>query len=253
MNKPREQIYYGKKACLALLENRPDEVIRLYHSAAHRQQLGGVFSWMAAKRLTYREVDEESLVKIAKSTHHEGIAVAAAPLLYRELNPDAARRAASGKNLWLALDGVENPHNLGAIVRSAAFFGVGGVLLGGVDPGSRVNAAVSRVSEGGAEMVPLYAFNNLADGIGLLKTAGFRAIGLETDVEEPFTKVVARGECNGPTVLVLGNEAEGLSRATRTACTRLCVLEGSGELNSLNVSVTAAVALASVFWSKNRN
>lgn len=242
-----EQTLYGMKACMALLERRPDDVLRLFFSATNSKRLGGILSWAASRKLPYRELDDESLQKVAKSTHHEGLVVVSRPLRYRELEPRELRQSSKGAGvLWLALDGVTNPHNLGAILRSCAFFGVGGVVVGGEAARAKVNSAVPRVAEGGAEMVPLYAAPELPTALGDLKQAGFAVIGLETDVEEDWWRAVENGAADGPTVLVLGNEGEGISSAVRKACTRLCVLRGPGELTSLNVSVTAAVALSGV-------
>lgn len=240
-----EQTVYGVKAALALLERRPDDVRRIYHAPGLRGVLGPHLSAAAARHRPYREVDGEALARLAQSPHHEGLVVVATPRYYAELTP-ALARAGGPAALWLALDGVENPHNLGALVRTAAFFGLTGVLAGGATPGDKVNAAVLRVSEGGVEHVPLVAAPQLAPALRTLREAGCRVLGLETDAAESLADAVAAGHTVGPLVLVLGAERAGLSAAVRQACDALCVLAGGGPLPSLNVSVTAGVALAQV-------
>lgn len=240
-----EQTVFGVKAGLALLERRPEAVRRIYHTAALRGVLGPHLSAAAARHRPYRELDGEALAKLAESPHHEGLVVVAEPRRYRELTPEAAR-AGGPAALWLALDGVENPHNLGALVRTAAFFGLTGVLAGGAAPGDKVNAAVLRVSEGGAEHLPLFAAPRLPAALHTLREAGCRVLGLETDAAQSLADAVAAGLTGGPLVLVLGAERAGLSTDARHACDGLCVLAGSGPLPSLNVSVAAGVALTMV-------
>lgn len=242
-----DQKVYGRKACMALLNSRPHDVVRLYHAPALRDELSGILPWLAARRLPYRELDEEGLRKVADGPHHEGIVVAAQPLLYRSWPPpDLLEESHGGKEkaLWLALDGVTNPHNLGAMLRTSAFYGVAGVLLGGTEPGEKVNAAVLRVAEGGAEWVPLFAAPKLPSALIDLHQAGLGVIGLETDGRATLELATESGMTAEGTVIVLGQEQSGLSLQVRQACGALCSLEGPGRLDSLNVSVAAGVALA---------
>ena len=250
-----EQTVYGMKAALALLERRPDAVLRIYYRADRRAQLKGVLAWAAGRRLPYRELDEESLRKVAGGMHHEGLVVVAKPLRFGEFAPAAiapgpmerAVRPARGiqpargamDRVWLALDAVENPHNLGAILRSAAFFGAGGVLVGGAAPGSAVNPAAIRTAEGGAEYVGVAAAPDLAATLSAQAAKGWRVLGLETD-GAPFP----RQRPPAPILLVLGHEREGLRPAIRQACSAVYRISGGGTLASLNVSVAAGVALA---------
>lgn len=256
-----EQTLYGVKACLAFLEHRPHDLIRLYHAPHMRQQLKEILPWAAARRIPYRELDEEGLRKVAKSTHHEGLVAVTKALRYRAFQPPHAPGtpgtefgAETGPALYVALDGVENPHNLGAILRTCAFFGVRGLLAGGEAPEAKVNSAVARVAEGGAEHVPLHGVENLETALHALRNSGWLVIGLETDGEQSLSSLLsnnraARGNrttAAPPLALVLGREREGLSVPVRNACTSICALEGAGRMDSLNVSVAAGVALALV-------
>jgi TrmH RNA methyltransferase len=230
-----EQTVYGMKAALALLERRPEDVLRLHFRADRLAGLKKTLAGLAARRLPYRELDEESLRKVAGGPHHEGLVVVARPLCYR---PPPERLPSAG--LWLALDGVDNPHNLGAILRTCAFFGVQGALAGGEQPGQKVNAAVLRVAEGGAEYVPLHAAPDLAGTLRGLRAGGLPVLGLETDAPAPLEAAPRAATL----VLAVGNESAGLSQAVRAACTGLHALRGAGPLRSLNVSVATAVALS---------
>ena len=229
-----EQTVYGLKAVLALLEMRPEAVMRLYYRADRLDRLKGTLSWLAARRLPYRELDEEGLRKVAGGPHHEGVVVVSQPLRHA-----AAPQDGLPAGPWLALDGLDNPHNVGAILRSAAFFGAAGVLVGGVDADAKVNAAVLRVSEGGAEHLRLCAAPELASLLAKLAT-GMPVLGLETDARQDLRDAPRASTF----VLAVGNEQSGLSPAVRRACSALYSIPGSGRVGSLNVSVAAGVALA---------
>ena len=246
------QTLFGMKACLAMLEHRPQDLIRLYHAKNMRRHLRGMLAWAAARHIPYRELDAEGLQKVASTAHHEGIVAVCRPLRYRELSLESASEATrdigneSGRGgaLWVALDGVANPHNLGAIMRSCAFFGAAGLLAGGAAPGEKVNAAALRVAEGGAEHLALHGAPELAEALGILREGGFALIGLETGGAPTLAQALHRHPPQKALALVLGAEQDGLSRAARRACGTVCHLPGEGAMSSLNVSVAAGVALA---------
>ncbi len=229
-----EQTVYGMKAVLALLEKRPEAVLRLFYRSDRMERLKGMLAWLGARRLPYRELDEEGLRKAAGGPHHEGVVVAALPLRYA-----ATPAAGLAAGAWLALDGVDNPHNVGAILRSAAFFGAVGVIVGGAQPDEKVNAAVLRVSEGGAEHLQLCGEPELARALEGL-AAHLPVLGLETDSRRPLRDAPRAATF----VLVVGNEQTGLSADVRRACSALYGIPGSGLVGSLNVSVATGVALA---------
>lgn len=230
-----EQILYGRRACMAVLERRPHDVRRLFHSRAQAPALGGVLAWAASRHIPYRELDEEGLRRVANSAHHEGLVLATEPLRY------AALEAAPG-GTWLALDGVENPHNLGAILRTCAFLGVEALLAGGVQAGEKVNGAALRVAEGGAEHVRLVAAPEPALALAAFATQGYAVIGLETDAPP----LQAGAFAGTPWLLVAGHEQEGLAPATRRACSAIRSIAGTGAVGSLNVSVAVGIALAAL-------
>ncbi len=246
-----EQTVFGLRAAEALLTARPGDVLRIYFARERQARLGAHLAWAARQRLPYRELDGDGLRKVAGSPHHEGLVVVARPLVYRALSArDAA--ACGSAALWLALDGVQNPHNLGALVRTAAFFGLTGVVAGGAAPEDKVNAAVLRVAEGGAEHTPLVGAAQLPETLGVLREAGCRVLGLETDGAGTLSAAVGQGLTAGALVLVLGQEQEGLTPDVRHACDGLYLLDGGGPLQSLNVSAAGAIALATVLRDRRR-
>ncbi|MDX9722250.1 MAG: RNA methyltransferase [Myxococcota bacterium] len=225
----------GVNACLAVFERRAQDIERVYYHIARASDIGHVLKWAASQRLPYREVDLASLEKLSHSTHHEGLVFTVKALEYRTCGPDTV---APGQS-WVALDGVENPHNIGAIARTCAFFGCAGLLLGGVQPGTRLPASLLRAAEGGAELLPLYGCPELAPLLTRLRSRGLPVFGLETDVDAVFSPSTAAADG----VLVFGSESLGISPRVREACSGLLKLQGAGALQSLNVSVSVAMAL----------
>ena len=230
----------GWNACLALFERRPEAMRRLFVARGKAKLVGHILKWAAVRHLPYKAVDEEELTRVAGTSHHEGLVIVA-----REARvPDAAALHAQEPSragvLILALESVENPHNLGAILRTGAFFGVGAVVMGGAAPPARLSPAVLRTSQGGAECVPVYRTEALPQTLVALQGRGFEIIG--TDV---FGRDLdPRGPAEGRRVLVLGSERSGMTPAVRAACDRLVRIPGTGAVESLNVSVACGVFLA---------
>lgn len=175
-------------------------------------------------------------------------------LLEREDGPRTRR----GFRLLVVLDGVQDPHNLGAVIRSAEFFGAAGVVWAR-DRSAPLTPAAVRSSAGATERLPLCQVINLARALEQAKQAQWWVIGTVVEDEEPGEDAESEAPSR-PTpiqalrelaedppadmVLVLGSEEKGLRRLTRERCDFLATIEGAGELGSLNVSAAAAVALA---------
>ena len=142
---------YGLNAVRAVFAKRPQAIRKLYLAEARIPQLQPLLKWCVANRVGYRVVEEGDLHKLAASAHHEGVV---AEVLREEPQPLTAwlRELPDGPQCALWLDGVGNPHNLGAVLRSAAHFGAAGVLVP-ADSGLTLSGAAYRVAEGGAEAV----------------------------------------------------------------------------------------------------
>lgn len=235
------QRVYGISAVLAVMAQRPEQVLSIAHTRAARKPLASVLRDAARRRIAYREVDEEELSHIAGSLHHEGVCVLAREPALPDLETMVRRTEPRG--LIVALDGVQNPHNIGGILRSAAFFGAAGLVLAG-QRGARADGlppAALRVAEGGAEHVGVLRVADLVATLQKLAQAGLRIVGADAHAKRSLT------ELRWPprAVLVLGSEAAGLAREVRESCDVTVRVVGRGALESLNVSVAAGVMLAS--------
>ena len=153
--------------------------------------------------------------------------------------PGDGRAEAGDHGLWLAVDQVQDPHNLGAVFRSAAFFGVRGLLLTR-DRSAPLGEVAYDVASGGVEMVPWAAPPNLDRALKQAREAGLWILGAAGEAERDVREVPR----DRPWLLVLGNEETGLRRLTREACDDLCKLTPRGGLDALNVSAAGAVLMS---------
>jgi TrmH RNA methyltransferase len=232
---------YGLAAARAAFAVRPDAVLSIAFTEALRKPLADMLRNAARRRIAYREVDAEELGHMAQSVHHEGVCLLVRPAR----SPDAAAVLAGlgERGLILALDGVQNPHNIGAVLRSAAYFGVSAVLYPDAAEGaaSSLPAAARRVAEGGAEYVSVLRVPSLVSALAAARREGIVVIGSDARADMPL------GEYAWPAraLLVLGHERHGLSREVRNACQATLGIPGSQNIDSLNVSVAAGIFLAS--------
>ena len=230
---------YGVNAVREVFARRPQALRKLYLDEARLDGFRDVLKWCAANRVGYRIVSGEDLRRLAASSHHEGVVADVARAPMPALHEWLAQLAA-GPACLLWLDGVGNPHNLGAILRSAAHFGVAGLLL----PGSgelQLSGAAARVAEGGAEHVPLARLSADAGAdLEALRAAGFTTVAtLVGGGGDLFaTRLPPR------VVYVMGAEQDGMDRGLASRCDLRLSIPGSGAVESLNVASATAVLLA---------
>lgn len=234
--KAEEAIVYGRHAALAVLQHRPDAILRVFHDEATRKIAAPLLKACAAARKPYREVGADELQRIAGTVHHEGLVVVTTPL---PLVPWATfRKQLAKRGVVVALDEVGNPHNLGAILRTAAWFGAKGLLFASAERQATLSSAAVRVAQGGAEVVPCCVVPDLAVALKALAADGFAVVSADPEGGERLDRLVP------PVVIVLGSEGGGVSREVRAACTKRVSIPGTGAVESLNVSVAAGILLA---------
>jgi len=225
----------GLNAVSAAFARRPDAVLRLFYLPAQKVAAGLLCAVLATARKPYRMVEAEELAKIAGTPHHGGIVAVTKPLVPAILDMADPPR---GK-LLLVLDGIGNPHNLGAIARSAAFFGVPAMLIGEGPGNAMPSDAAFRTAEGGLEHLALFRTRDLPRAL-LALTPHYRTVATTLDRSALPLADLPRDR---PIALVLGNEETGLSPAVVAACRRQVRIAGSGRVQSLNVAQATAVLL----------
>ena len=236
----------GLAAVRARFSRDPGSIRRLFFDYATGRQIGVICRVLAQAKKVYRCVEPAELEKVAGSVHHGGIvAVADAPAL-RAAAADDVKRWARRRESLLVLDRIGNPHNLGAIARTAAFFGLPRIILPD-DPGAaRPGDAAYRIAEGGLEFLEMNLVPSLPAFLRQLGVAGYDVVGAATRGGGAASATAASGR-PAPIALVLGNEEHGLAAETAAACSRLVTLAGHGKVESLNVSVAAAVLMWELF------
>lgn len=193
----------------------------------------------AERRVPVERVSAEELDALLPDVDHQGVAAFAAPAEPLDENAlDELLTTAGESPLLLALDRVQDPHNLGACLRSAAAAGAAAVIVP-KDRAAGLTPAARKVAAGGAEIVPLVRVTNLVRTLKRLQTQGFWAVGTVADAPAALHAV----DLTGPLILVLGGEGAGLRRLTRETCDLLASIPMAGGVASLNVSVAAGICL----------
>jgi len=231
----RELRIHGRAACLAVAEDRFGAIRKLWCSAQRSRELAPLLSRLAQARVGYTVLAEDELQRLAESQHHEGLVLdierAPQPPLERLLG-ELERQ--SGPACLVALDGVGNPHNFGAILRSAVHFGARAVL---VPSGTSLtlSGAAYRVAEGAAERVPVVRYDDLAQ----LRGHGYSLVATAATGEHRLYRDPLPARC----ILLFGAEGHGLPRPALEAAEARYAIPGSGRVDSLNVAQAVAVVL----------
>ncbi len=239
-----ERWIYGRHAVAAALANPKRRWYRLAALASHEQEARALLNGAQARRLgegePMRVLDRQGFLGILpEGAVHQGLALAVEPLAEPDL-VDLLQFAdpVTRRSVIVVLDHVSDPHNLGAVLRSAAAFGALAVVLAahGAPP---VTGALAKAASGALEGVPLVHVVNLARSIDRLKEAGFWVCGLEQTAPQALTAL----DLGERVAIVLGSEGSGLRRLVRERCDYLARLPTRAEHPTLNVSTAAAVAL----------
>jgi len=244
----------GMNAVLAIGEYYPETINRLFLREDRLQFFTGICKQLAERKRPYKLCEDEELERICKSVHHQGVvAMIEEPVIEPLMMEDLDTWAEEGKT-GVILHSVGNDHNLGAIVRAAAFFDVSYIILNDkdslFDEEARLTTSAYRVAEGGFEHLSVRSISNTA---AFLKDASKRlvTIGTDTRARRRITDLKdiiknAQGGRRG-VALVLGNEETGLPQNVKDQCSCLLRIPGTGNIESLNVSQAASLFLHTIF------
>ncbi|HEX9626404.1 MAG TPA: 23S rRNA (guanosine(2251)-2'-O)-methyltransferase RlmB [Acidiferrobacterales bacterium] len=245
-----EASLYGWHAVRAALARHPERLERIWldikHQGARPQQL---LDAARARGIPVERVPGARLDALAAGARHQGVAAvlrAGAPVVSEDLPAFLAGLEATP--FLLVLDGVQDPHNLGACLRSAAAAGAQAVIVP-KDNAAPLTAAARKAASGAAEVLPLLAVTNLARALDQLKEAGVWLVGADGNAEQAVYTL----DLTVPLALVLGGEGRGLRRLTRERCDFLARIPMAGSVESLNVSVAAGICLFEVVRQRAPN
>jgi TrmH RNA methyltransferase len=245
----------GINAALALGEYHPESINRLFLREDRLKTFSRLCKYLAEKKHPYKLCDDEELERLCKSNRHQGVvAMIGEPVVPGAVEADLDLWAAEGKT-GLILHSVGNDHNLGAMVRAAAFFEAHFVVLSGEDQEARLTTSAYRVAEGGMEHVN---FRSVRSTAAFLRAASKRIVTIGADPRARLRirdlggiiedREAALGVKGRPGIaLVVGNEETGLPTAVKEQCSALARIPGTGNIDSLNVAQAAALFLHEFF------
>ncbi len=248
MSKQQEWVW-GIHAVGELLRQRAPQVLKLLILAGRSdERINELRALALAAGLTVEEVDRKQLDKLAEGNHQGALALCEVNYGVRSEKQLAVAldSLASQAPLILILDGITDPHNFGACLRSADAAGVAAVIVP-KDKSAPLNATVRKVACGAAETVPIYAVTNLARTLETLKQRGIWLAGLAGEAKVSLSQQ----DLTGPLAIAMGSEGEGLRRLTREACDYLISIPMAGSVSSLNVSVATGVTLFEAVRQRN--
>jgi 23S rRNA (guanosine2251-2'-O)-methyltransferase len=232
------RLVFGFHAVAARLRSRPGSVLELYVAEGRGDaRLRQLLATAGERGVRIVHLPAERLDRMLPGQRHQGVA-AAVRIEAMPQHLDDVLDGVTGHPLVLALDGVQDPHNLGACLRCADAMGVHAVIAP-KDRAVGITPVVEKVASGATESVPYVMVTNLARELDVLKDRGLFAVGLAGEAEDG----IAGQRLDGPLVLVMGAEGGGMRRLTRERCDVLVRIPMFGQVESLNVSVAAGICL----------
>lgn len=192
--------------------------------------------------LVVQEVDSAKLDQITEGMRHQGVVAMVAPVAYAELEDILGKAQENGEQPFIVLlDELEDPHNVGAILRTSDATGVHGVLLP-KRRSSPLTATVAKTSAGAVEYVPVARIGNISQTLKKLKKQGLWIVGADMDGDKNYYEA----DLTGPIVVVVGSEGQGMGRLTKEECDFVVRIPMKGKITSLNASVACSLLLYEV-------
>ena len=249
LREPAEDLCWGRQPVLDLLKNSPKRCLKLLITNNTRPPyLDELTDLARGAKVVYQLVAPEVVDGLCPRVNHQGVACRVAEMEPLELEPFLASLPKEGPLLVVVLDHIEDPHNLGAIIRSAEAAGASGVIFGkrrSALPGG----TVVKVSAGAALRLPLVGVVNISRAIKDIKEFGLWTVGLENKATVGDS-IWIKDKIPARVAIVVGAEGEGISRLVTENCDDLAYIPISGETGSLNASVACAVAMFE--WCRNK-
>ncbi len=237
----------GRNSVLELLESGKD-INKIYITRGERHgSINKIIAKAKERKIIIVEKDRRQMQEIAETENYQGVIAIVPPFEYCEI--EDMLEEAKNKNedpFILILDGIEDPHNLGSIIRTAETAGVHGIII----PKRRavsVNSTVNKVSAGAVEHMKIARVTNITDAINELKEQGLWICGTDINTD----KYYYNQDLTGPLGIVIGNEGQGISQKVKNNCDFLVKIPMKGKVTSLNASVSTGIIIYEVVRQKN--
>ncbi len=236
----KEDMVYGRNPVIEALEAGKTVIDKiLIQEGLRHSQIGYIRNLAKDKGVLYRFVDKRKLDTLCEGENHQGVLAMTAAHDYATLEDILKTAEEKGEPPFLVVaEGINDPHNLGSIIRTANAAGVHGIII----PKNRsvaLNGTVAKVSAGAVEYTKVARVTNIPQTLEKLKKAGLWVVGTDLTGTQPHSDC----DLKGPLVIVIGSEGEGMSRLTRESCDFLVKIPMLGEIQSLNASVAAGILL----------
>lgn len=234
-----EDLLFGVNPVLESLRGTRSAYELFVQTSASDHRLEKIVALAEKKGVPVRRREREDLSRLCGSTHHQGVVLRVSPFPYAAVEDIIARVEQSGPTgFLLVLDGIQDPHNLGALVRSAACAGVNGVIIP-KDRACGITSAAEKTSAGAVETVPVAQVTNIAQTLEMLKQGGYWIYGLAGEGGQALYDV----RFSGRIALVVGGEGEGIRPLVRKHCDVMVAIPHYGGVGSLSASVAGGIAM----------
>ena len=240
----KELAVCGFEAVKALAAHHPEKISRLFFTASRAPAFGKTCTYLAKKKRLYRLVSSDAeLEKLCQSVHHQGVVAMIQVPLIPPVTKETIEQWSAGGAAVIVLDRVGNANNFGAIIRSAAFFGIGNIVISAEEAQASITSSAYRIAQGGMEFVSIYTAPSAQT---FLKQCSGRLTRIGTDHRAyhnlyDIQRIMQPDEA---VALVLGNEERGLSAEVKKLCDTLVKIRGTGVIESLNVAQAATLFFA---------
>lgn len=238
-NKYLEDQVEGRNSVLELLESGKD-INKIFVAKGEKHgSINKIIAKAKERKIVIVEKDKRQMQEMAQNKNYQGVIALVPPFEYCEIE-DILEEAKRKKEepFVLILDGIEDPHNLGSIIRTAETAGIHGIII----PKRRsacVNSTVNKVSAGAVQYMKIARVTNISDSIEKLKKAGLWICGTDINTDTYYNKQ----DLKGPLGIVIGNEGEGISKKVKSNCDFLVKIPMKGKVNSLNASVSSGIII----------
>ena len=229
----------GFAAVKTLEKQNLQKIKRLYFSKEKAPLFGGLCKKLASKKIPYNQVEEKELEKICKSVHHQGVVAMIDFPQINSISKEEISEWKKNKEHAILLDRIGNANNFGAIIRSAAFFGIKNIIIPQDESQSFITTSSYRVAQGGMEFVNIFTCKSSVD---FLKGFKNQFVSIGTDLQAKKSAYELQKICaNKNALIVLGNEENGISNEVRKACDELIIIPAKTCMDSLNVAQASSI------------
>jgi len=235
-----KEIIYGKNPVEGLLETNPKRINKIYLAKGIKfdPKIKNIINFARQNRIALVDIPREKMDSLTERGVHQGIAASVSPVEYTELEELLPKLKNRNDALLVILDKVEDPHNLGSIIRTAAAAGADGIIIP-KRRSSQITSTVEKASAGTVEKIALIQVNNLNETIKTLKENSFWIIGAEADANTYYFDQTYDMNC----ALVMGGENQGISQLVRKNCDISVKIPMPGKINSLNVANATSILI----------